>query len=198
MEKHNLTYYRYIKMLRKSFFLIFLIILSLFSCATSKPYNVWNPWVRLLKSEENIETSTNLLLDVQGSQKCIPGRDELVKKQIRNNLKETLMRRGFTMNKDTDHSYTAVLHYYTQPYNKNELTEKIGDSRSLSTGISRLIGTSLASYIAPVGLGVNLSRYLTPEQKTEPDYSYTHITSLEFINRENSLTLKGDVIWHSF
>jgi hypothetical protein len=175
-----------------------LILFLIYGCASVVPERISRPWIRTLKSNEIIDLTKKVKIDVSGITSPLLGNEQLISDCLDSTLTELIKRRGFTIENQA-YDYLVKLTYHTNRNDKMSFSSKVS-SRNYQTNIifpgkGRTAGLGVAIASA-IGILANSSS-IGSSQTTEPVLSYTHTLSIEFTNKLGVLLWKGESTWDS-
>jgi len=179
---------------------LFFCLLFIVGCATVPSYRVPQPWIRSLKSNQQIDPTKSIKIEVAGVTSPLLGNEQLTSEKLRSTLTQLIKRRGFTL-ATGDYDYLVKLSYKTDRADKMKLSSSISTANTHSSMVSLKTGAGATS-----GLGVSVARAIgllssssstVAAQSIEQVLSYTHTISIEICGRDGGLLWKGESTWDS-
>ncbi len=178
--------------------ILFFAILLICGCTTVPSLRVSQPWIRSLKSNQVIDPTKSIKVEVSGNTSPLLGNEELTASKLRYSLSQLLKRRGFTTDNGT-YDYLVKLSYRTVRNDKMNYSSTVASTNLQVYGISTNTGAGATS-----GLGVSIARAIgflssrastVSAQTLDQVLSYTHTISIELSNKEGFLLWKGESTW---
>jgi hypothetical protein len=176
------------------------LLLFIIGCATVPSLRVSQPWIRSLKSNQLIEPTKNIKVEVAGITSPLLGSEQLTSDKLKLYLTRLIKRRGFLID-NTTYDYLMKLSYRTDRNDKIKYSSSISSTNAQAYVISTGSGAGATS-----GLGVSIARAVGAivsssrtmgTQTAEQTLSYIHTISMELSNREGVLLWKGESTWDS-
>lgn len=180
--------------------ILLFMLLIIIGCSTVPSDQVSRPWIRSLKSNQIIDPTKTIKIEVSGTTSPLLGSEKLTSDKLRFYLTYLLKRRGFTID-NNKYDYLVKLSYRTERSDKTRLSSTVSSTNSQAYGISTETGAGATS-----GLGVSLARAIAISasnssthftQRVDQLLSYTHTISIELSNQEGSILWKGESTWDS-
>lgn len=181
-------------------FLLLCVIIFFNGCATTPNVRIWRPWTRILELESSIPLNSKLNIKVQGDTKPLLGNDSLLQNEIEKNLEHLLERRGYKIVFENP-DFFVVLKYITDRHDKLKSSSLFYSSTNSAFASSTVTGAGATS-----GLGVSIARSVSAlftqsraltQNKTETVKFYTHIISIEILDKNKQILWQGDSSWDS-
>ena len=181
-------------------FLLLIATLCFNGCATTPDVRIWQPWIRTLSSESSIPLNSKLNIKVQGDTYPLLGNENLLENEIEKNLEYLLERRGYKIVSENP-DFFVILKY------KTERRDKLNSSSLFfSSNNSVFASSTVSGACATSGLGVSIARAVSAlstqskvlaQNKTEILKSYTHIISIEILDKNKNIVWQGVSTWDS-
>ncbi|HTY12021.1 MAG TPA: hypothetical protein VMF88_13245 [Bacteroidota bacterium] len=180
--------------------ILLFILLFVNGCVTVPSLRVSQPWVRSLKSNQVIDPTKAVKIEVSGSTSPLLGNEQLTSEQLNSSLTHLITRRGFTVNSRA-YDYVVKLSYKTDRNDKMRLSSTVTSAHSQAYMISTTAGVGTSS-----GLGVSIARAIgalasrsstVASQSADQTPSYTHTIAIELSNRDGAILWKGESTWDS-
>ncbi|MDR3608948.1 MAG: hypothetical protein P4L27_00115 [Ignavibacteriaceae bacterium] len=180
--------------------LLYFVIPLIIGCATVPSDRVSHPWVRSLKSGQNIIPTKSIKIEVNGTTSPLLGNEQLTSEGLSSVLSYLIQRRGFIIN-DKKYDYLVKLTYNTSRNDKVQHYSSVSSNNAQITEFSTGSGAGSTS-----GLGVSIARAIgllasssstVATESSDQIISFTHTISIEFINKEGNILWKGESTWDS-
>ena len=179
--------------------IIILIVFLLSGCSTTPYHQIWQPWTRIINSNDQLPYKCDIKLIVVGENTPLLGNNALLSNDIKDTFGYLLKRRGYNIVNNSD-QFIFILKY------KTERKDKLRSSSSLISANESVSGLlSSSGSLTSWGLGVSLAQAISVEgnssalvsQNTmETITSYTHTISIEINNNTETIWL-GESTWDS-
>ena len=175
-----------------------LSILLMSGCATVPSLRVPQPWIRTLQSDQLINPTKKVKVEVIGKTYPLLGNEELTSEKIKSFLTQLLRRRGFDIGND-GYEYLVKLYYKTDRKDKMNFASASSTTNSAAYGITTNTGIGVTS-----GLGVSIARaigFLASQSSTEniqsaeQIISFNHTIAIELSNKDGVILWKGESTW---
>jgi hypothetical protein len=180
--------------------ILLFVLLLMDSCVTVPSLRVSQPWVRSLISNQTIDPTKTIKIEVSGSTSPLLGNEQLTSEKLNSSLAHLITRRGFTIN-NRSYDYLVKLCYKTDRNDKMRLSSTVASTNSQAYVISTSAGVGTTS-----GLGVSIARAIgalasrsstVANQTADQILSYTHTIAIELSNKDGAILWKGESTWDS-
>jgi hypothetical protein len=179
---------------------LLVVLLLIGGCETVPSLRVSQPWVRSLTSNQTIDPTKTIKIEVSGSTSPLLGNEQLTSEKLNASLSHLIKRRGFSID-NRSYDYLVKLSYKTDRNDKMRLSSTVSSANSQAYAISTGAGVGTTS-----GLGVSIARAIgvltsrssaVANQTADQIVSYTHTISIELSNKDGTILWKGESTWDS-
>ena len=180
--------------------LIILIVFLLPGCSTTPQYQIWQPWTRIINSNDQLPYKSDIKLIVVGENASLLGNNSLLSNDIKDTFGYLLKRRGYNIVNNSE-QFIFILKYRTERKDKLRSSSSIISTNESVSGLLSSTGS-----LTSLGLGVSLAQAISIEgnssalasQNTmETITSYTHTISIEINNNDKETIWLGESTWDS-